>query len=394
MGRRELIVEELLEAMDKGGDVDFVLRRHGDSRNILYQALVIVIRIAEDRLRKAVRDVASARKLVETLQQQAEAMKAKNEELQERVASLEHKEAEVAATLKTKQTLLNESASLERIGFDAERLRQLRAVLERMAVERKLPLDKVTEVFFELLDRLDDPVALKIEEQRAEESLHEAKAAVERGKADARHLDEVAEARRGPIEALERLRGRGVKENDIPDWSRLLSASRTSPKRLTQKIGQFGTLQKAVVDLKRQRDELAAEQRDRVSKVESLKEEWESVGAQLMEMRQEMLVLSMRRERIEGEAEELGDLIQFARAVTFKEAEEIRKVPPTTIFLLLTWIVYWSEETGHRNVSVPPGSTYQVPWLSFLGSPVLHDLLRMAAATLGAAILPVGGRRV
>ena len=394
MGRRELIVEELLQAMDQGGDVDFVLQRHKDSRSGLYQALVIVIRIAEERLRKAVRDVTSARKLVEILQQQAEAMKAKNEELQDRVTSLEQKEAEVATTLKTKQALLDESTSLERIGFDAERLRQIGAVLKRIAVEKKLPLDKVTDVFFELLDRLDDPVALKIEEQRAEQSLHEAESAVEREKADLRHLEEASEARRGPIEALERLRGRGVKESEIPSWSRLLSASRTSPKGLTLKIRQYGTIQKAVVDLKRQRDELATEQRDRASKVKSLNEERERVGAQLMEMRKEMVVLSLRRERVEREAEELGDLIQFARAVTVTRPEEVRRVPPTTIFLLLTWVVYWSEETGHRNVSVPPGSTYRVPWLSFLGSPVLHDLLRMAAETLGAAILPVGGRGV
>ena len=99
-----------------------------------------------------------------------------------------------------------------------------------MAADRELSLDKVGDVFFELLSRLDRPAALKIEERRADQQLQETKAELVRVEAELKRVSALADARRGPIEALGRLRRRGVNEVDIACWSRLLSASRISPK--------------------------------------------------------------------------------------------------------------------------------------------------------------------
>ena len=125
MGRRELIIDELIEALDTDGSVETVLRRHEESRSPLYQALVFVIRTAEDRLRKAVRDAASARKQTKTLRQQEEALNARIQELEEQVTARERLNVQLEDTVKTKQTLLDEMDSLERSGFHADRLKQL-----------------------------------------------------------------------------------------------------------------------------------------------------------------------------------------------------------------------------------------------------------------------------
>ena len=110
-----------------------------------------------------------------------------------------------------------------------------------------------------------------------------------------------------------------------------------------------------------------------------------------MEMRKEMLVLSLRRERVQGEAEELRQLVQMARAMSVTGTDEISRVPQTTICYLLGWIVLWCEETGHGKVIVPAGSNVRVPWLSAFKRPDLEDLVRLAVQTLGTNVLAQSG---
>ena len=177
MGRRELILQELLEAMSSGGDVERVIRRHSDSKSVLFQAIAMAIPIALERLRSAVDEETSAQKLVDVLQRQIEELQSQIHNLQEQVTVSKETHGRIDEAVKENRSLLDKAASLEKSGFSPGHLRQLKQKLEDLAIDRKSTVSNVTDFFFQLVDRLRG----LLESQPATVVLHQANSEVVEG---------------------------------------------------------------------------------------------------------------------------------------------------------------------------------------------------------------------
>ncbi|MFQ5880654.1 MAG: hypothetical protein ACE5IZ_10850, partial [Dehalococcoidia bacterium] len=293
MGRRELIVQELSDAMDDPRAVDAVLRRHSDSKGVLYQALAEVLPIQEERLRRDAGKTAEARREKDTLQREAEALGARIEQLRQREVELEEATHRLDEEIKSKGATLAGAAALERGGFTSERLEQLDEALRSIAVAHQAQPQQVVDLFFQLLGSLDLPVALEAEVHRAEARLHAAKSDLERTEAERDALREEAEAHRGVLSALERLRKRGVEPDRLPNLDRLVRDSGASLSGLLRQLKRHGSIAKTAASLEKRRRALQGKAEQLQREIASLKAKHEEIQADLLDMRREMLALSI-----------------------------------------------------------------------------------------------------
>ena len=384
MGRRELILQELLEAMESGGDIERVIRRHSDSKSVLFQAIAMAIPIAIERLRSVVDEETSAQKLVDVLLPQIEELRSQIHNLQEQVTELKETHRRIDEAVKDNQSLLDKAASLERNGFSLGHLRQLQQKLEDLAIDRKSTVNNVTDFFFQLVDRLDNTVGLRVDVQRSEKRLSELSIEIRNKEAEVQSLANVAEARRIPLNALELLRAKGVKYEEIPRWQRLVQGSGVRLVDLNRNVKEYGSLKKAIAHLERNKRQLLDEDRDLTIKVQSLNQEQGQAWEELQELNTEMLGQAVRRDLLETKANELAPLVKLARA--FSDPGLISTVPPETVGYLLSLTVFWLQETGRADLIVPFELASEAGWVFLIKRPSIKQVVMLVLGSLATTV--------
>ena len=222
MSRTELILNELLKALEDGADPGRVLRRHGDSKSVLYSALSAVIPVAEERLQSAVAEERSARKRLDGLREEIKAAEARRNGLVEEIADTGEKLRQVLAELSSKIAPLESAEALGRMGFTPDRLKQLHEFLSGIPIARRGSKDDVVAAFFEIAAKMSRSLDLKLQEKRTEERLTCTKMELAQSRAEVERLENVAKSLREPIEALDRLRGVGVDDSDLIEWNTII----------------------------------------------------------------------------------------------------------------------------------------------------------------------------
>ena len=87
-----------------------------------------------------------------------------------------------------------------------------------------------------------------------------------------------------------------------------------------------------------------------------LESEREAARADVKHLREEALVQSMRRRRLQEYADELGDLVELARGLLTFDDEQMHCVPAPVVFHMAMWTLIWQRIRGADPLVPPPDS--------------------------------------
>ena len=354
MSRTDLILQELLDAIEGNSDFQDVLHRHSDSKSPLYSALARAIPMASHRLEKLLEKTDSARRDHEPLAHDLETLPKRISMLRDEVLETEEELRRLQGEATLKRGLLESVATLEEAGFTEQHLEQLQAVLTRFAADQSASTADTIELLFELVGRMESTVALGLEDKRMKATLKRAEASVARRKVQVRRLEETKVVLRAPLKSLDELLAQGVGACELIAWHRLIMSTGGSVGDLDKFVAEYGNVAAALSQLRKQRDSLQSQAQGISLEIDELEEKRDIAGSDVMRLRGEALALSLRRGRLEREGSLMGDHIQLARALLTTDPHELRQTKVSMVFYLVCWIIQWQQHMGVDPAVKPP----------------------------------------
>ena len=379
MSRTDVVVHELKQAVMTGEDVEEVLRRHEDSKSVLYRALAEVLPWAGAELTSAAANLESRLDAKAQVGRDIESLTPVRDGLQAEIDRHRQESAELTDRLEGRRAERDQLDQLGAWGFHPERLAELREFVERLSAEQGvLPEDAAAEVFA-FLGRYEGVASLDVEARRAERRAEEARAEASRWSAEARRREAHTKLRIATIDATERLLARGVKEPDIARWHRILDRAGLTPSKLARELERLGSLEKACRERERKLQGLDKRVEETTARLDSLRKterrtkasiaavEANAVGT-MREMSDEA-VEQIRRLAIEArecgrlheEASTLAPEITLARAIRSMRPDDLREIPRPLIRRLANTLVEWVKLTGY-NPQVPMTRPVRAAW--------------------------------
>ena len=194
-------------------------------------------------------------------------------------------------------------------------------------------------------------------------------------------LSQEIKIHRSALSALERLRRQGVMLDSVPSLDRLARKSGVPLNTLLRQLERYGSINKAVAILKKRRRALQGEGEHLKRQIDPLEAEKQGTLVEHYEMREDMLILSVGKQRASTEIANLGSIGELARTLLSRDPHEIGKAPPTFPVLLLIWTRGWLETRGQGDRKIPAHLTKDARWVSPLFAPSISELL---AVVIGA----------
>lgn len=404
----ETITSELLDAMDSPGGPEVVLTRYSRSKGPLYSALARATDSLTQRLSTVIEKTRKAEHEYQAQEQQArkeyqesqDQIKAKKLQLNRLQQQCETKAKELMALdekLDQRKELLDQAESLAKLGFGLAELVRLRELLAQVASSKGVPAQEGIAQFFHTVEGYENIVSMDLEAKRAQVALEEAKANAGRWQAEAKAAEAKTKVRKTSIDVTEKLLAHGVKESDLPVWTRILAKSGVSPEGLAQSLEQHASLEKLCLDRQQRADKLEAQARELDSQVKALNAERQQLTAAIGAVKEEALAamecVSQKAlehvEALSAKGKEYGELeraaaglehdLTLARAFKSQDTKLWQQVPRRAVQELLTGLVVWSRSDRGHNPSVPvpaflSSRTYFYSWEGLR----LEDLLLWA----------------
>lgn len=375
MSLKELIAQDLLDAAGDPVALQQALDRHKTSKGPLYAALGEVTAHLEQQLRGLGGEVASAQaevaQLDEHVREQTEKLHGlglEHRDQQQRIAANE-------ARLAEQDQLLARARGLEGRGFGDGELALLHERLAAIAASSGAQPQEAVAQFFELVGRYEHIVTDDVEAVRAQTRAAKAKAEAERWEAEARQREASTKARSAIIDVVEHLLRHGVKQVDVPRWSKILEKAGETPDHLAKELERCGSLEalrqsrsKAVTRLQ---DQIAeATDRLKVLKAEQARTraaiavtrdaavgEMEQVAQKALGHLEELLRATMRYGILQREAATLEDELETARALKVMTPEAWTGLPRALVQRLLLGLIYRARAMGQ---TLDPGLVRKV----------------------------------
>lgn len=220
------IYAELVDGLGKELDWTAFIAKYNASKGPLYNAIARFLHDIEPKVRD-LNEVQARLEQVElkrgSLDQQVKEaednlrpLEARKTALSEQVQTLETKVAE-------KRELLKYAGELGKLGFDTERLRQLRDALTGIEAKSGLKGKEALSTFFEVLKDFDTKTSFEQEIQRLETIVRTRTLEAERWQAEtdnlSRHHKDLAKV----IAAVQKLGRQGIKAERVISWDRMVS---------------------------------------------------------------------------------------------------------------------------------------------------------------------------
>ena len=381
MTLKQTIANELLDSVDDPVGLEQIFRQHSRSKGPFYLGLADATSELWTRL-KAVREQNAAseelhdslNRDVETLAKQRQSLEEQVQRLAQRVQDDESKTAEVRG-------LLDHAEELTQWGFGEPELCRLRELLVQVAADQgELPEEGVAQ-FFQTIGRYERIVSLDLEAKRVESRVATAQADVARWEAEAKGAETRSNARVDAINLMEGLLERGVKSDDLLDWSKLLEQAEVTPGDLTESLDHYSSVEALAKARQERADELQVELSGLDSQVRALREEKENLataiqvvqdkglrkikkaGDQVTKMVDSLVLEATEIGQLRAEATDLGEWVEAARLLRSADYDNWRRMPREVIQHFLVVAFRWAQGEGRDPQVSPPESVAKANYL-------------------------------
>ena len=395
-----LIEGELLNVVDQRGGFEEVMRRHATSKGPLYRALFSATAEMGRRLEQANLEKTEAEARGHDLQECVDPLQERRERLLEEVQELEGRYSDAEAQLTRVESTVDRAQQLGKQGFGERELDRLAELLTQIAASQGLAPEQGAAEFFRFVGRFEQIISLDLEATRAEARAAQAKAQGDRWIAEAQSREVHSKARSSSIEVVENLLDKGVKADDLVQWTRILEQTGVTAEELTASLDQYGSLEVLAKARQERADELQVEVSGLESRVTALSQERDNLavaiqavqdqglrqvkkaGIQVTKLLDSLVQEAAEVGRLRAEAAELGSWVKAARLLGSGDRNSWKQLPIEIIehylFVILTWV---QGEGRDLNVS-PPGSIGRVNPLFRHTSVKLSQILHWALSGL------------
>jgi archaellum component FlaC len=407
----QTIKQTLLDAANDPAELCAAMKKYSHSKGPLYLALAEATSVMSDKLM-------SLNLTCEQITQKYEEYHNKSVLLQNSVnaisRSIDDKEKEIESidqALSGKKTVLDYVNKIAGLGFGPNELSRLHDLLNTIAAKQGIKPHNSVPTFFHYIDSYEKIISLDTEVKATQIAAAKAYAEMEQHMAEAKAAEAKTKVRKVSIDAAEKLLSHGVKEGDIPYWSRILDKAGLTPEKLTEILEQFSSLQSLIKDRQKQSTALKKEMGKLDKQVKALTSEREGLQTAIQIVRDEAIAkLCSFSETASAEIqntgketvanlrdletkikdfgdlrEQLGDLkaeVTLARALRSNAPEEWKSVTPQEMLMLINRILLWVGISGFDPEVGPPESVHTNTLISSWTKVSLDKLLRWAAFAL------------
>jgi chromosome segregation ATPase len=368
----QTITEQLLEAADNPVQIEGTLKKHCHSKGPLYIALAQATTSLTEQLQMLSQKCGQAR---EELEEQLGQAKAAEQKLAQVNRAAEEKGKELASLnerLEQNQALQDQAEALRGLGFGPDELTKLHSVLARTAASAGATPEEAVATFFQQVDHYQDLISLDLETKRSETRLGQAKAEAERWEAEARCKETKAKARSATIDMVDGWLSHGIKEKDLPTWTRVLHKAGISLDDLASALESYGSLEAVCRKRTEEAEFLRSGIEDAEARLKALQKEEGHLKAGIGAIRnaalQEMHMVSNQAQRhldsllqttqeygqLQHQAALLAQEICLARAFTSNDQEQWVRVPRQTIQRLMLGLFWWTDHADRNRPVAPP----------------------------------------
>ncbi len=292
------VYDELIDGLDKGVDWEQFLTKYRTSKGPLYNAvgkvlqdITVQIAALDEERRKAQEEVNQDGLRLDSLNQkikEAESViKAKTHEL----SVAEEKESSVEKQIETLETKLDEKnefikqvGEIEKLGFNIERLRELKDTLTEIGAKHGLKSEEAVSKFFDDLKDYDTKTGFGVEIQRLETITETKKLEAQKWQAEAERIEREFKQLKEAIDAMQALLKRGIKPEQIVSWHNSLTSS-GGVEELEEGLNRYGSIEKLLAAKKREGKRLDAKVSELNGRLNALKEQKAEIGGSIKALR-------------------------------------------------------------------------------------------------------------
>ncbi|MBI4303513.1 MAG: hypothetical protein HY665_04160 [Chloroflexi bacterium] len=368
----ETIREELLGCVNDPAAVESVLQKHSHSKGPAYTALAQATTVLTQQLKSLAEKNAAAEKDYAHRQQAIKSAEVKEAELNTAIDQKTKELASISGQLEQKKQVLGQAKELAAMGFGHDELDRLQKMLAHTAASQGAKGQDAVKLFFQGVGQYQDMTSLALEAKSAKVAAKKAKANAEQWQLQAKVADAKTKARKVTIDFAEKLMSQGVKEGDLPHWSRILSKSGLAPGNLASALEQYVSLEKLCQDRGHQAETLDTKITQLNVQADALTEKREQTGAAITSIKEHAIAnieiasekaisnietLMTKAEeyaKLERQAGTLEQEIALAKAFISGEPEKWHGIPRRVIRELLAGLIAWTRGNPSQNPFLPP----------------------------------------
>jgi chromosome segregation ATPase len=386
--------------VDNPAELQKVFGQYSHTKGPFYHALAQATASLTERFNAVSENCTVAENRCQERRQETESAEQQLSRLEQVHAAKIKELATLDGKLKGKKKLLDQATALDGLHFGPGELSRLHALLVKMAASQGASPKEAVSLFFELVDNCQSVVSLELEENRAVIAVSKEKANLERWQAEAKAAEAKAKARKSSIDLADRLLAQGVKEGDLPQWTRTLSKSGVTPENLAQTLERYASLEALILDRQKRSDELESEVASLEGQEKALQQANAGTHAAIQAVREMALAevqqagqdlaanlkgLDAKVQELGALGEQLGDLREeaaLARAFRAADPELWGTVTSEGIHALLNAVLMWARVKGFDPQLSPPDTIQHGLLLPSWSRVNFTDLVRWAAAAL------------
>jgi hypothetical protein len=268
---------------------EVVFHDYGGSKGPFYIALAKATACLQEQFKDVSQKYGDADK---SYQEKLDQIKAADQKLTDIHDFIEAKIKEMGiidTKIGDKQTVLDEIKTIAELGFGTKQLMQLRGVLTKMAASQGVKPAEAAAIFFNQIGNYQDLVSLELEVKGAKVASDKAKANVEFWQAQAKTYEAKSKARKTAIDFADKFVAEGVKQEDIPQWERIIAKAGVEPEQLANALEQYGSLKNLYQHQQEDEQKLAVKINVLTSQVKTLAEEKQQISASIGILQKETL---------------------------------------------------------------------------------------------------------
>jgi chromosome segregation ATPase len=251
-------------------------------------------------------------------------------EAEEKERSLEKEIESLDGKLDEKNEFLKQVGEIEKIGFDIERLRQLKHALTEIGAKYGLKGKEALAKFFDDLRDYDTKMGLEVEIQRLETLAETRKLEAERWQAEAEKTERQFKQLKSAIDAVQALLKRGVKPSEIASWHNRL-AGIGGVEEFEKGLKRYSTIERLLAAKKREGKYLDTKVVELNSKVNTLKEQKTEIEASIKALRNSAVteiekVAQTGIETLKAQRAETEESIKRVKTLILNEVKEVSQM--------------------------------------------------------------------
>jgi chromosome segregation ATPase len=250
MSLTDEIYRELWEGLEKGLDWRQFAAKYSASKGPLYNAIGRFfnevkpkIEALNEKKSRVQSELDQARLTLDSLNQRIKEAESNIASLEERENVLNGQVETLEAKLAEKSELAKHLAELEKLGFDSERLNQLREALREIGAKHGIKGKETVSKFFDGLKDYDALLGAELQLKVLQTQIETKKLEAENWQAKEEALRRKHDDLKGALEAVHTLRIRSIKVSQIITWHQILSRFQTV-EQFAESVTQYGDMTK------------------------------------------------------------------------------------------------------------------------------------------------------